>query len=253
MERLAEGRNAEVFAYEEGRVLKLDRPEWNGLSTFECSILEQLLAAGLPVARPFGTVIVDGRNGIILERVDGPSLMATLTRADPGQAERQAMRFAALQAEINATRVAGLPPLVPRLRSEIELAVTDAGLRDELVATLTALDDGTEGVCHYDFHPSNVLVAERGWVVIDWITVAAGPAPADLARTLVLWGQRTTGPVSVFLRCARREGQARQSLHDDDLDGWVRVAAGARLAEGFSGDEAAWLWHVAEGRERLCV
>ena len=39
MELLAEGRTAQVFAYGEGRVLKLDRPEWNGLSVFEATVL----------------------------------------------------------------------------------------------------------------------------------------------------------------------------------------------------------------------
>ena len=52
MELLAEGRTAEVFAYGAGRVLKLDRPEWNGLSAFEATVLDLLADAGLPVARP---------------------------------------------------------------------------------------------------------------------------------------------------------------------------------------------------------
>ncbi|HXN62057.1 MAG TPA: hypothetical protein VN886_16545 [Acidimicrobiales bacterium] len=55
MELLAEGRTAEVFAYGEGRVLKLDRPEWNGLAPFEGDVLVQLAGAGLPVARPHGS------------------------------------------------------------------------------------------------------------------------------------------------------------------------------------------------------
>ena len=75
MELLAEGRTAEVFAYGEGRVLKLDRPDWNGLSVFEATVLEELADAGIAVARPHGTVTVDGRSGVVLSRVDGPSLL----------------------------------------------------------------------------------------------------------------------------------------------------------------------------------
>ena len=96
-----------------------------------------------------------------------------------------------------------------------------------------------------------MLVGTAGWVVIDWLTVAAGPSAADLARTLVLWGQRTTGPPGDFLRAVRREGSRQRGLDDDVLDAWVRVLAAARVAEGFEGAERAWLLRVAGGAERL--
>ena len=107
---------------------------------------------------------------------------------------------------------------------------------------------------HYDFHPNNVLVTpDDRWIVIDWLTVAAGPAPADLARTLVLWGLRTTEPVNTFMATVRRVGAQRRGLDDEDLDGWVRLAAAGRLGEGFAGAEAAWLGRVAAGSLRLFV
>jgi Ser/Thr protein kinase RdoA (MazF antagonist) len=253
MELLAQGRTAEVFADGEGRVLKLDRPAWNGLSLFEASVLTLLANAGLPVARPHGTRTVDGRSGVVLDRVDGPSLSQLLTAAGPDDIDRLAGEFVGLQVQCNETRVAGLPDLVPRLQRELEASVADVGQRTDLLTTLGQLDDGGDGVCHFDFHPSNVLVGPDRWVVIDWLTVAAGPSAADLARTLVLWGQRSSGPVGRFLRAVRREGQARRGLADDALDAWVRVIAAARVTEGFEGEEKAWLQRVAGGSERLFV
>ena len=225
MELLAEGRTAEVFAYGDGRVLKLDRPEWNGLSVFEEGVLTALADAGLPVARPHGTATVDGRSGVILDRIDGPSLLQVVTAAGPEEVDRLAGHFVALQLRCNRTTVAGLPDLVPRLHSEIEGSVPDVGLRTDLLALLGRLDDGQRNVCHFDFHPSNVLVGPDGWVVIDWLTVAAGPSEADLARTLVLWGQRSdrasralpacrpsrgAGPARPRRRSSRRLGQGRR-------------------------------------------
>ncbi len=250
-ELLAEGRTAEVFAYGEGTVLKLDRPDWNGLALFEAGVLSGLADAGLPVARPHGTVTVEGRSGVILDRVAGPSLHEVLGGSSADEAEELAERFAALQLECNAITVEGLPDLVPRLRGEIEAFVADDALRAELLGLLAALDDGGRGICHYDLHPGNVLVGPDGWVVIDWLTVAAGPPAADLARTLVLWGQHSSQPVVTFLRAVRRIGRERRGLDDGALDAWVRVAAAARLAEGFEGEEAAWLERVAAGSVRL--
>jgi len=251
MELLAEGRTAEVFAYGEGRVLKLDRPDWQGLSAFEDTVLAALADAGLPVARTHGSVIVDDRSGVILDRVDGPSLSQVVEAAGPQEIDRLADEFVSLQLRCNDTVVDGMPELVPRLRREVESSVPEDARRAELLALLDRLDDGGRGVCHFDFHPSNVLLGPGGWVVIDWITVAAGPSAADLARTLVLWGRRSTGPVERFLCAVRREGQARRNLTHDDLDAWVRVVAGARVAEGFEGAERAWLLGVAGGAPRL--
>ncbi len=251
MELLAQGRTAEVFAYGAGRVLKLDRPDWNGLSAFEATVLAVLADTGLPVARAHGTVTVDGRGGVILDRVDGPSLLQVVESAGPQQIDDLAADFVALQLRCNATVVAGLPELPLRLHGEIETGVLDAVLRAELLALLGALDDRGRGICHFDFHPSNVLVGPRGWVVIDWLTAAAGPSAADLARTLVLWGRRSTGSIGRFLGTVRREGQRRRGLADDRLDAWVRIVAAARVAEGFEGEERAWLLAVASGSERL--
>ena len=254
MELLAEGRNAEVFAYGGGRVLKLDRPDWTGLAPFEAEMLELLADAGLPVARSHGVVTVEGRTGVVLDRVDGVPLSEVLLAADREQIEALADRFAELQWMLNSSSVDGLPPLIPRLRLELGSTIGDLGLRAELLARLDALDDGTLGVLHYDFHPNNVLVTpDDRWVVIDWLTVAAGPAPADLARTLVLWGQRTTGPVATFMATVRRLGAQQRDLDDETLDDWVRIAAAGRLGEGFEGAEARWLGRVAAGSLRLFV
>ena len=39
VELVAVGRTAEVFVYGDGRVVKLDRPEWNGLSHYEAGVV----------------------------------------------------------------------------------------------------------------------------------------------------------------------------------------------------------------------
>ena len=78
-----------------------------------------------------------------------------------------------------------------------------------------------------------------------------GPPAADLARTLVLWGRRSSEPVVRFLRAVRHIGMAERELTDDTVDAWVRVVAAARITEGFAGEEAAWLRRLAGGSLQL--
>ena len=252
MELLAEGRTAEVYAYGEGRVLKLDRPEWNGLSTFEATVLGALAEAGLPVARQRGTVTVEGRSGVLLDRVDGPPLLQVLAEASPGELDALAGRFVALQLHCNETTVGGLPELVPRLGAEIGASVSDDALRTELLQLLE--QSRRRRTRRRPFRlPSEQRAgrARRAGSSSTGSPCAAGPSAADLARTLVLWGRRSTGPVGRFLRGVRREGRARRGLADEDLDAWIRVVAAARVAEGFEGEERAWLLGVASGAVRL--
>jgi aminoglycoside phosphotransferase (APT) family kinase protein len=242
---------AEVYAYGQGRVVKLDRPDWSGVSAFESDVLVRLADAGLPVARSHGVVTIDDRCGVILDRVNGRSLLWDLLESSVDAAGALAERFAVLQMSINSTVIDGLPDLVDRLRGEIEQSSLADELKRQLTELLTQLDDGRRGVCHFDFHPDNVLVGADGWVVIDWLTVASGPPVADLARTLLIWGQWADSPILDFMRSVRRHGLARHDVDGDVCDAWVRVAAGARLAEGFEDEYAAWLRSVAEGSVRL--
>ena len=210
---LAEGRNAEVFAYGDGRVLKLDRPEWTGLSPFEGEMLELLAGAGLPVARSHGAVTVDGRSGIVLDRIDGVPLSEVLAAAEGAEVEQLAERFVELQWRLNAPRCPGSRRWSRVFGSSSTPPSTTPASAPSCWPGSMSSTTARWVVLHYDFHPDNVLVTpEDRWVVIDWLTVAAGPAPADLARTLVLWGQRTTDPMATFMRAVRRLGADQHGL-----------------------------------------
>jgi hypothetical protein len=251
MELLAEGRLAEVYAYGSGRVVKLDRPEWSGVSEFESHVLQLLVEAGLPVARSHGTVSIDGRCGVVLDRVEGRALSEVLKEASPSVVARAAERFVSLQMSINATEISDLPECRPRLDGELSASGLPPDLTGELRQLLTRRDDGKLGVCHFDFHPDNVLVAGDDWVVIDWLTVASGPPLADLARTLLLLGSVTEPPGPEFMRQVRHIGLEQRGEDAAACDDWIRVLAGARLAEGFDDNYAAWLRDVAASDKRL--
>jgi hypothetical protein len=68
---------------------------------------------------------------------------------------------------------------------------------------------------------------------------------------MVLRGQVVDPALQRFMRKVRVHVLYQQRADEVTLDAWVRVVAGARLAEGFDGAYADWLHRVADGAIRL--
>jgi tRNA A-37 threonylcarbamoyl transferase component Bud32 len=249
VERFASGRTAEVFEWGVGRVLKLDRRDWNGLSAIEASVLATVTAAGVPAPRLHDVVMVDDRHGVVLERIDGPILSEVIAASiDP---DALALAFVELHCSVNERVVAGLPDLVGGLENGLRTSGLEPALVETLVSMLGELDDGRRVLCHFDLHPANVIVASDRWVVIDWLTASSGPPDADFARTLVLDPPNAESTHGTFMTTVRREGAAARRLDRSRLEAWIRVVAGARLAEGFDGEHAEYLTALARGESTL--
>ncbi|HEX4492481.1 MAG TPA: phosphotransferase [Acidimicrobiia bacterium] len=246
---MATGRMAEVFAWGEGRVLKLDRAEWNGCAALESEVLRRVTEAGIDAPRAFEATTVAGRLGVVMERVDGPLLSEVLAHSD--DVDAPARTFSDLHVALNAREVDGLPDLLTSLLGGIEASGLDAALGRELISLTADLDDGRRQLCHFDLHPQNVIVSERGWVVIDWLSASSGPPLADFARTLLLLSGRDDDANVRFRTAVRRDGLEARGADLAAVDDWVRVLAAARLSEGFTGEYASFLTGLAAGTRRL--
>ena len=80
-EKIGEGAYSEAYAWAPGQVVKLFKPGLpRRMAWFEVHMLRAVHAAGAPVAEVFGEVTLDGRYGIVLQRLDGPSPAALADR-----------------------------------------------------------------------------------------------------------------------------------------------------------------------------
>jgi len=125
--------------------------------------------------------------------------------------------------------------------------------------TLLQMMPDASQLCHNDFHPANILMADQGPVIIDWMDAARADPLADVARTLIILHFArlpSSGPLrlaQVALRrllsglYLRRYFQLRPGKRDD-LARWMIPVATARLVEGV--DEAAQLARYVEVRVR---
>jgi Ser/Thr protein kinase RdoA (MazF antagonist) len=247
--RIAQGRQAEVYAWDGDRaVLKLYRKGLD-MQTAEAAALTGLNGTGI-APRLLATVTIDGRAGLILQRIDGVDMLTLLQRQPwrlPSLARtlaHAALRFHQLQAPT------GLPDLIEVLRKRIEAAELDTRLREFALRVLHTLPAG-DRLCHGDFHPGNTMVTADGVSIIDWPTATRGAPAADFARTMLILRQGEPPPdtppvVRVLLSAARSgfakvfartyRGAAPQPL--SNVDGWKVAHAAARLAEGIPAERA---------------
>ena len=182
---LAKGATADVYAWGDGRVLKLfkERTPWHAN---EVSATRAAHRAGLPVPAVIeGLIEVGQREGIVFERVDGPTMTEYL-KDRPDQVEDCARQAAELQARIHATEVTGHPPLIEILSWSIQQAdPLEEATRHAVLDLLGGLPEG-ESLCHNDFHPHNIIVSRHGLVVIDWAIGTRCNPLADYARTWLI-------------------------------------------------------------------
>jgi aminoglycoside phosphotransferase (APT) family kinase protein len=187
IEIIGYGREAETLAWGENRVLRLLRdPAHAERLDRERIALEVAGRAGVPVPAVFGEQTMDGRPGLIMQRIDGPDLL-TLVGQRPWLVGRVARILGETHAPIHA---ATLDEGLPTVHEKIRQLVTDSDLvpdrfRRPALEGLEALPAGSS-LCHWDFQPANVIDSSSGPVVIDWTFAARGDAAADVARTLLI-------------------------------------------------------------------
>jgi aminoglycoside phosphotransferase (APT) family kinase protein len=259
LEKVAEGREAEMFAWGEGRLLRLFHAGRSAEEAERQALLMQRIGeSGVRVPRVYDRVVVDGRHGIVVERVDGADLLTFLGR-QPWRLAWAAAICGRVQAALNATpAIRGLPETPDRLaRYILDPEYVPPRLAEIAIDRLRRLPRG-DRLCHGDFHPGNLMMQGDEPVVIDWTNATAGPAEADFARTRVLLAigepppgtalhvrlaASTLGKIfaALYAQAYRRHSRVNEIL----VDAWRLPIAISRLSEGI-GEERRRLLALIE-------
>jgi thiamine kinase len=262
---LGEGREAEIFSWGDSQALRLLRdPGAGDQLDHEVAAMRAADQAGVPVPAVDAVITIDGRPGLVMERVFGTDLLTELATR-PWRFRRRARQLGALQARLHRTQApSGVPAVRDQLRARIQLAPHLADrARTPALELLERLPDG-EALCHGDFHPGNVLVSSRGPVIIDWVAVGRGDPVGDLARTMLLLRVATRPGLSAVAQALDNVGRrwfrttwrrAYQRKHPVDpvaFERWTTVHAASRLCDGFEEEVAPLLALVDAGTTASC-
>ena len=246
---IAQGNTAQIFSLGEDKILKLfveGFPREAVVGEYNNSRIAARALSLVP--KVYELTERDGRQGIVFERVTGEDLLEKMLR-DPKKMGLYAREFARYHAKIGQKVTEPMRTVKEKLRYEIGHETNLAEEEKETVLrALNALPDG-DRLCHGDFHPGNVMAADKGAYLIDWMTAAKGDPAADAARTLILLRYGEPMHIGFFKLLLIRFGMNRlcsaylkefctlTGIGKDRIKEWTLPVAAARLDEGMTEHE----------------
>ena len=184
--RLGRGYYAEVFAYGEGRAVKLfDDGRDMESAEREARITKIARESGIPAPMIYDVVTVDDRAGIVMERIDGETMIQWGTSL-PWRVHAGAKLMARLQADMHSRRGLDIPPPPESVLERIQAAPgVEESVKRQAAEQFAEQPDG-DSLCHGDFHPGNILMAPGNPVIIDWESGTSAHPASDVAKSVVL-------------------------------------------------------------------
>lgn len=183
---------------------------------------------GLNIPKVLEVTMVEGKWAIVSEYIKGKTL-AQLMEENPDKKDEYIALLVDLQLEVLSKKCPLLNKLKDKMNRKISETKLDATTRYDLHTRLEGMPKHNK-VCHGDFNPSNVIIAEDGTpYIIDWSHATQGNASADAARTyLLFWlgGDMNGAKKYLDLFCAK-SNTAKQYVQK-----WMPIVAASQSVKG---------------------
>lgn len=247
---IGKGRTANVYEYGTDTIVKLLNSGFsNSVAEKEARIHTVVQDCGLPVPKLYDVVMVEGRKGLIYQRINGVSMLESIRNA-PNMMPKYANDLASLHLDIGSCSIQddGLETVKKRYAGWIsavdELAEAE---KEKVISNMEELPEG-DTLCHCDFHPDNVLIDNGKYYIIDWLTAAKGLFCTDVMRShmLIKYGSQADDMDitpemkmgielfgNIYMDGILKSGR----LNIDDVFRWEIPVLAARLYEGVPNGE----------------
>ena len=141
---------------------------------------------GLNIPKVLEVTMIDGKWAIVSEFIKGKTL-AQLMAEDEDKKSEYLELLVDLQLEVQSKTCPLLNKLKDKMNRKIGQSDLEATTKYDLHTRLEGMPKHNK-VCHGDFNPSNIIIAEDGTpYILDWSHATQGNASADAARTYLLF------------------------------------------------------------------
>ena len=183
---------------------------------------------GLNIPKILEVTVIDGKWTIVSEYIKGKTL-ARLMEENPEKKDEYLSLFVDLQLQMHAKTCDGLTKLKDKMNRKISQTDLSATVRYDLHTRLESMPKHNK-VCHGDFNPTNIIIAEDGTpYILDWSHATQGNASADVARTyLLFWLNGDIAGAKKYLDLfCDRSNTAKQYAQK-----WMPIVAASQTVKG---------------------
>lgn len=237
------GNTANVYRWGNHEVIKIFHDHFNSSYEAHKEAKNAELISSLHLRAPqySGLLEYEGKSCLIYERIDGPTMLWQIEPTKDSIAYHAKLK-AQLHAEIHQAKV----DVEPNLKTQIGTLIDSSAViyeheKQMIQQLLHALPEG-HAVCHYDFHPDNIIISPQGPVVIDWLNVWIGHQAADVARSSMMMQSHSLPPNAphwlsdrplreLFHHEYLKEYGLLTGMDEDMVNEWMAPTLAARIVE----------------------
>ncbi len=229
LDRVIAVRNNKTIYRDGDRCIKVFNAEYSKADVLNEALNQaRIEETGLYIPKVLEVTMIDGKWAIVSEYIKGKTL-AQLMEENPEKKNEYIELLVDLQMDVHKRTSPLLNKLKDKMNRKIAETEFDATTRYDLHTRLEGMPKHNK-VCHGDFNPSNIIIAEDGTpYIIDWAHATQGNASADVARTyLLFWLNGDISGAKYYLDTfCKKSDTAKQYVQK-----WMPIVAASQSVKG---------------------
>ena len=229
LDRVIAVRNNKTIYRDGDRCIKVFNKEYSKADVLNEALNQARIEdTGLNIPKVLEVTMIDGKWAIVSEYIKGKTLAQLISEDEDKKAEYINL-LVDLQMSVHAKTCPLLSKLKDKMSRKIALTDLDATTRYDLHTRLEGMPKHNK-VCHGDFNPSNIIIAENGApYILDWSHATQGNASADVARTyLLFWLSGDIAGAELYLDTfCKKSGTEKRYVQK-----WMPIVAASQSVKG---------------------